>query len=241
MGDMMREEHKRRAIYVGDTELKDIELSPSTEQQVGCFDYALLRFICLIPTVRACITSYAGEFVSLQEKGKYECVAGQLKTAEEMVALYVELVQSSAGVVGICNPFRPEVRRSLIPVAMLCKQDCATPSLLQDLASWCKLHNEVGGHCYIFSGAAERPTLLHQQEQEAAEGHDGEAFANGTFVQLQPTVTKFCKECQRLQTSPTAVECLLELPERFTALSLELAADLVCCVVLSVCMCVHVL
>lgn len=64
----------------------------------------------------------------MQEKGKYECVAGQLKTAEEMVALYVELVQSAAGVVGICNPFRPEVCRSLTPVAMLCKPDCATPS-----------------------------------------------------------------------------------------------------------------
>ena len=45
-----------------------------------------------------------------QEKGKYECVAGQLKTAEEMVAMYVELVQSTtAGIIGICNPFRPEV------------------------------------------------------------------------------------------------------------------------------------
>lgn len=56
----------------------------------------------------------------LQEKGKYECVAGQLKTAEEMVALYVELVQSSAGVVGICNPFRPEVCQPWVCMCTRC-------------------------------------------------------------------------------------------------------------------------
>lgn len=48
VGDVMREEHKRRAIYVGDTELKDIELSRSTEQQVGCFDYALLKLLSTV-------------------------------------------------------------------------------------------------------------------------------------------------------------------------------------------------
>ena len=109
--------------------------------------------------------------------------------------------------------------------------------MLQDLSSWRKLHSEVGGHCYIFSGVAVHHSLLHQQEQEVAEGHSEDPFANGTFVQLQSTVSEFCEECHRLQTSPTAVECLLELPERFTASSLELAADLVC---VCVCSCIYV-
>ena len=121
------------------------------------------------------------------------------------------------------------------PCEVHCTCGHALPGLLQDLASWQKLHREVGGHCYIFSGAAEHLSLLRQQELEPAEGQSDEPFANGTFVQLQPTVSKFCEECQRLQTSPCTVECLLELPERFTALSLELAADLVC-VVYCVCL-----
>lgn len=90
---------------------------------------------------------------------------------------------------------------------------------------------------------------LLSQQQETADGTEGgseELFANGTFVQLQSTVYEFCEECHRLQTSPPAVECLLELPVRCTTSSLELAADLVgpcvyaCYIVYMfiVCMCV---
>ncbi|XP_006831555.1 PREDICTED: enolase-like protein ENO4 [Chrysochloris asiatica] len=72
-------------------------------------------------------------------KGKYEVMVGTLKSASEMVDLYVDLINKYPSIIALIDPFRKE-----------------------DSEQWDSIYNALGSRCYIIAGAASRsiPKLL---------------------------------------------------------------------------------
>ena len=48
----------------------------------------------------------------VQDKGKYELVAGQWKTTDEIISIYFDLLRSSSGLLGFIDPLHPKVINS---------------------------------------------------------------------------------------------------------------------------------
>jgi len=51
--------------------------------------------------------------VHLQEKEKYELLAGQAKTAEDVTNLYADLIQSFKSIIGFIDPLHSKVRHDI--------------------------------------------------------------------------------------------------------------------------------
>ncbi|XP_049710613.1 enolase 4 isoform X1 [Elephas maximus indicus] len=66
-------------------------------------------------------------------KGKYEVMAGTLKSAAEMVDLYVDLITKYPSIIALIDPFRKE-----------------------DSEQWDSIYNALGSRCYIIAGTASK-------------------------------------------------------------------------------------
>ncbi|KAM9197956.1 enolase 4 [Dugong dugon] len=66
-------------------------------------------------------------------KGKYEVMMGTLKSAAEMVDLYVDLINKHPSIIALIDPFRKE-----------------------DLEQWDSIYNALGSRCYIIAGTASK-------------------------------------------------------------------------------------
>ncbi|XP_007935115.1 enolase 4 [Orycteropus afer afer] len=66
-------------------------------------------------------------------KGKYEVMTGTLKSAAEMVDLYVDLINKYPSIIALIDPFRKE-----------------------DSEQWGSIYNALGSGCYIIAGTASK-------------------------------------------------------------------------------------